>query len=192
MTVTSNRPGTVNNDAGPFSWSEAIDRGWGLGVCWSAWWFCKTARWLDFRKSPNYKFPRHVTHVQLSMFNVFVSNFYLSTSTNRMAFVPLSQCLTDLNDTSKEQYWQMQFESWSSLAPQVLSFFANIALCPLKMTPLEMTKVKIQTSLADTLPVPFGTAWAEMSRTKVETCFPFGSLVHYGLVRWGPFYHIHQ
>lgn len=51
-------------------------------------------------------------------------------------------------------------------------FFADIALCP-----LEMTKVKIQTSPAGTFPVPFGSAWAEMSRTKVETRFPFGSLV---------------
>lgn len=51
-------------------------------------------------------------------------------------------------------------------------FFADIALCP-----LEMTKVKIQTSPAGTFPVPFGAAWAEMSRTKVETRFPFGSLV---------------
>ena len=51
-------------------------------------------------------------------------------------------------------------------------FFADIALCP-----LEMTKVKIQTSPAGTFPVPFGAAWAEMSRTKVETRFPFGSLI---------------
>ena len=51
-------------------------------------------------------------------------------------------------------------------------FFADVALCP-----LEMTKVKVQTSPAGTFPVPFGAAWAEMSRTKVETRFPFGSLV---------------
>ncbi|KAF8491629.1 mitochondrial carrier protein [Russula emetica] len=51
-------------------------------------------------------------------------------------------------------------------------FFADIALCP-----LEMTKVKIQTSPAGTFPVPFGAAWAEMSRTRLETRFPFGSLV---------------
>lgn len=51
-------------------------------------------------------------------------------------------------------------------------FFADVALCP-----LEMTKVKIQTSPAGTFPVPFGAAWAEMSRTRVDTRFPFGSLV---------------
>jgi hypothetical protein len=50
--------------------------------------------------------------------------------------------------------------------------FADIALCP-----LEMTKVKIQTSQNGTFPTGFGAALAEMRRTKVETRFPFGSLV---------------
>lgn len=50
--------------------------------------------------------------------------------------------------------------------------FADIALCP-----LEMTKVKIQTSPTGTFPTAFGAALAEMSRTKVETRYPFGSLV---------------
>lgn len=51
-------------------------------------------------------------------------------------------------------------------------FFADIALCP-----LEMTKVKIQTSPAGTFPVPTGAAIAEMRKLAVETRFPFGSLV---------------
>ncbi|KAH8103802.1 mitochondrial carrier protein [Cristinia sonorae] len=51
-------------------------------------------------------------------------------------------------------------------------FFADIALCP-----LEMTKVKIQTSPAGTFPVPMGAALAEMSKLRVETRYPFGSLV---------------
>lgn len=50
--------------------------------------------------------------------------------------------------------------------------FADIALCP-----LEMTKVKIQTSPTGSFPIPFGAALSEMSRTKAETRFPFGSLV---------------
>ncbi|GLB41758.1 putative mitochondrial carrier (TC 2.A.29) family protein [Lyophyllum shimeji] len=50
--------------------------------------------------------------------------------------------------------------------------FADIALCP-----LEMTKVKIQTSPSGTFPTAFGAALAEMRRTKVETRYPFGSLV---------------
>jgi len=50
--------------------------------------------------------------------------------------------------------------------------FADIALCP-----LEMTKVKIQTSPSGTFPTAFGAALSEMSKTKVETRYPFGSLV---------------
>ena len=50
--------------------------------------------------------------------------------------------------------------------------FADVALCP-----LEMTKVKIQTSPTGTFPIAFGAAIKEMRRTKVETRYPFGSLV---------------
>ena len=50
--------------------------------------------------------------------------------------------------------------------------FADIALCP-----LEMTKVKIQTSQNGTFPTAFGAAIREMSRTRVETRYPFGSIV---------------
>lgn len=50
--------------------------------------------------------------------------------------------------------------------------FADIALCP-----LEMTKVKIQTSATGTFPTGFGAALAQMSKMKVETRYPFGSLV---------------
>ncbi|KAF7370745.1 Mitochondrial carrier protein [Mycena sanguinolenta] len=50
--------------------------------------------------------------------------------------------------------------------------FADIALCP-----LEMTKVKIQTSPTGTFPTAFSAAFAKMNATKVETRFPFGSLV---------------
>lgn len=50
--------------------------------------------------------------------------------------------------------------------------FADVALCP-----FEMAKVKIQTSPAGTFPISFGAAMAEMSKTKIETRFPFGSLV---------------
>ena len=51
-------------------------------------------------------------------------------------------------------------------------FFADIALCP-----LEMTKVKIQTSPAGTFPIPTFAALSKMSATSAETRFPFGSLV---------------
>ncbi|KAJ7504534.1 mitochondrial carrier domain-containing protein [Mycena galericulata] len=49
--------------------------------------------------------------------------------------------------------------------------FADVALCP-----LEMTKVKIQTSATGTFPTGFGAALTQM-RASPETRFPFGSLV---------------
>jgi len=50
--------------------------------------------------------------------------------------------------------------------------FADIALCP-----FEMTKVKIQTSPVGTFPTAFGAAITAMSKNRVETKYPFGSLV---------------
>lgn len=50
-------------------------------------------------------------------------------------------------------------------------FFADIALCP-----MEMVKVKVQTSPPGTFPTNFGEATARMVATKAETSFPFGSL----------------
>jgi hypothetical protein len=50
--------------------------------------------------------------------------------------------------------------------------FADVALCP-----LEMTKVKIQTSQNGSFPVAFGAALKQMKATKAETRYPFGSLV---------------
>lgn len=51
-------------------------------------------------------------------------------------------------------------------------FFADIALCP-----MEMVKVKVQTSPAGTWPTEFGPALAKMSAQSAETRFPFGSVV---------------
>ncbi|KND04275.1 uncharacterized protein SPPG_00013 [Spizellomyces punctatus DAOM BR117] len=51
-------------------------------------------------------------------------------------------------------------------------FFADIALCP-----MEMTKVKVQTSPAGTFPTAFAPALREMVARRAETRFPFGSLV---------------
>ncbi|KAJ3101992.1 Cu/Pi carrier [Phlyctochytrium planicorne] len=51
-------------------------------------------------------------------------------------------------------------------------FFADIALCP-----LEMVKVKVQTSPVGTFPTGFLPAVAKMSANSAETRFPFGSLV---------------
>lgn len=51
-------------------------------------------------------------------------------------------------------------------------FFADIALCP-----LEMVKVKVQTSKAGTWPTAFFPALSQMSAQRAETRFPFGSIV---------------
>jgi solute carrier family 25 phosphate transporter 3 len=51
-------------------------------------------------------------------------------------------------------------------------FFADIALCP-----MEMVKVKVQTSPHGTFPVNFGEALSTMRGNAAEYRFPFGSLV---------------
>jgi solute carrier family 25 phosphate transporter 3 len=51
-------------------------------------------------------------------------------------------------------------------------FFADVALCP-----MEMVKVKVQTSPHGTWPIGLGEATAKMKEMKAETRFPFGSVV---------------
>jgi len=51
-------------------------------------------------------------------------------------------------------------------------FFADMALCP-----LEMVKVKVQTSPAGTWPTAFFPAARKMHEMRAETRFPFGSVV---------------
>lgn len=51
-------------------------------------------------------------------------------------------------------------------------FFADIALCP-----MEMVKVKVQTSPAGTWPTSLAPATAKMRELRHETRFPFGSVV---------------
>jgi len=85
-----------------------------------------------------------------------------------------------LYETFKDVYMNMAGEEASEKYKPLIwlagsasaEVFADIALCP-----LEMTKVKIQTSQGGTFPTAFGAALKEMSRTKVETRYPFGSLV---------------
>lgn len=71
-------------------------------------------------------------------------------------------------EEASEQYKGLIWLAGSASA----EFFADIALCP-----WEMTKVKIQTSLPGTFPVPMGAALSQMRATAVDTRFPFGSLV---------------
>jgi len=51
-------------------------------------------------------------------------------------------------------------------------FIADIALCP-----MEMVKVKVQTSPHGTFPIQLGAAVSAMQAKKAETRFPFGSVV---------------
>jgi len=51
-------------------------------------------------------------------------------------------------------------------------FFADIVLCP-----LEMIKVRVQTSDPGTFPTKFSEALAHMKANRAETGFPFGSIV---------------
>ncbi|KAJ2967501.1 hypothetical protein NUW54_g13488 [Trametes sanguinea] len=67
---------------------------------------------------------------------------------------------------------------WKGFGPTFVGYSLQdvpsptIALCP-----LEMTKVKIQTSQPGTFPVPMFDALREMSKLKAETRYPLGSLV---------------
>lgn len=85
-----------------------------------------------------------------------------------------------LYETFKDAYMNLAGEELSDKYKPLIwlagsasaEVFADVALCP-----FEMTKVKIQTSPTGTFPTAFGAALREMSRSKVETRFPFGSLV---------------
>lgn len=85
-----------------------------------------------------------------------------------------------LYEVFKDFYMNLAGEELSNKYKPVLwlvgsasaEFFADIALCP-----LEMTKVKIQTSPTGTFPTAFGPALAQMSAAKIETRYPFGSIV---------------
>jgi len=75
---------------------------------------------------------------------------------------------TMLGEENSYQYRGLVFAVASGSA----EFFADIMLCP-----MEMTKVKVQTSPSGTFPTALVPALAEMRANAAETRFPFGSLV---------------
>jgi solute carrier family 25 phosphate transporter 3 len=75
---------------------------------------------------------------------------------------------TMAGEETAQKYQGLLFLSASASA----EFFADIALCP-----MEMVKVKVQTSPHGTFPTSLGAATAKMSAMSAETRFPFGSLV---------------
>jgi solute carrier family 25 (mitochondrial phosphate transporter), member 3 len=75
---------------------------------------------------------------------------------------------TQVGEEKAKQYRGLIWCAGSASA----EFFADIALCP-----MEMVKVKVQTSPHGTWPVAFGPAMAKMNMERAETRFPFGSVV---------------
>jgi solute carrier family 25 phosphate transporter 3 len=75
------------------------------------------------------------------------------------------------NAMGEENYAKYKGAIWLSASASA-EFFADIALCP-----MEMVKVKIQTSPAGTWPTSLGPATALMREQSANTRFPFGSLV---------------
>jgi solute carrier family 25 phosphate transporter 3 len=85
-----------------------------------------------------------------------------------------------LNEIFKDTYANLAGEKnaqkyrafiWAGASASA-EFFADIALCP-----MEMVKVKVQTSPAGTWPIQFGPALRQMQAQSAETRFPFGSVV---------------
>ena len=74
------------------------------------------------------------------------------------------------NLAGKEMFDKYKPLIWLSASASA-EVFADIALCP-----FEMTKVKIQTSPKGEFPVAFGAALKQMSATRADTRYPFGSL----------------
>jgi len=75
------------------------------------------------------------------------------------------------NALGEENYKKYRALVWCAGSASA-EFFADMALCP-----LEMVKVKVQTSPSGTWPTSFFPAMAKMSEQKAETRFPFGSIV---------------
>lgn len=75
------------------------------------------------------------------------------------------------NMVGKEVFEQYRGLVWLAASASA-EVFADIALCP-----MEMVKVKVQTSPAGTFPTGLFAATAKMNELKADTRFPFGSLV---------------
>lgn len=74
------------------------------------------------------------------------------------------------NQLGEEKSVKYRAFVWAAASASA-EFFADIALCP-----MEMIKVRVQTSDAGTFPTKFGAALSEMSNNRGEYGWPFGSL----------------
>jgi solute carrier family 25 phosphate transporter 3 len=71
------------------------------------------------------------------------------------------------------QQYAQQYKGWIWCAGAASAeFLADIALCP-----MEMVKVKVQTSVPGTFPTAFAPAFTEMNMNRHITRFPYGSIV---------------
>jgi len=75
------------------------------------------------------------------------------------------------NVAGKDNYYRYRDVIYLAASASA-EFFADIALCP-----MEMVKVKVQTSPAGSFPIEFSSALAAMRANKAETRFPFGSVI---------------
>lgn len=75
------------------------------------------------------------------------------------------------NFAGKDNYYAYRDLIYLSASASA-EFIADVALCP-----MEMVKVKVQTSPHGTFPIEFGAALAAMKANRAETRFPFGSVV---------------
>jgi len=78
---------------------------------------------------------------------------------------------TYMNAVGEDAAYKYKGAVWLAASASA-EFFADIALCP-----MEMVKVKVQTSPAGTWPTSLGEATSAMSKNAAETRFPFGSVV---------------
>jgi len=75
------------------------------------------------------------------------------------------------NVAGKDNYYKYRDVIYLAASASA-EFIADIALCP-----MEMVKVKVQTSPHGTFPIEFGPAVAAMKANRAETRFPFGSVI---------------
>ncbi|UJR38676.1 hypothetical protein I4U23_031342 [Adineta vaga] len=85
----------------------------------------------------------------------------------------LYEVFKDLYASIAGQEYAQQYKGWIWCAGAASAeFLADIALCP-----MEMVKVKVQTSVPGTFPTSLGAAVVEMNTNRQTTRFPYGSIV---------------
>lgn len=85
----------------------------------------------------------------------------------------LYEVFKDLYASMAGKEYSQKYKGWIWCAGAASAeFVADIALCP-----MEMVKVKVQTSVPGTFPTSLGAAVIEMNTNRQVTRFPYGSIV---------------